>query len=195
MKIIAIVPSRFNSKYFPSKNIKELGNIPLVNYTLKTLNKIDSIQEIFIYASEPSITEYIGKGLNYTFLRRPSYLDSDETTIQDIVGEFLKNIDADIIALWHITSPFLKPETIKECIDKVVSGEHDSSLTAFKLNKFCWYDGKPLNYDLDSFTPKTRDLKPVIVEQSALYVFKKEVFEKGRRRIGHRPFIKFIIIT
>jgi len=192
MKIIAMVPSRFNSKHFPSKNIKELGNIPLVNYTLKTLNKIDLIQEIYVYASDASIKEYIGKGLNYTFLKRPSHLDSDEATIQDIIGEFLNAIDADIIVLWHITSPFLKAETIRECIDKVLSGENDSSLTAFKLNKFCWYDGKPLNYDLNEPTPKTRKLKPVIVEQSALYVFKRNVFDRGNRRIGQRPFIKFI---
>jgi CMP-N-acetylneuraminic acid synthetase len=192
VRIVALVPSRLNSIRIPSKNIKELGNVPLVNYTLKTLNKIDAINEIFIYASEPSIIEHIGKGLKYTYLERPSYLDSDETPIQDIIREFLKKVDADIIVLWHITSPFLKAETIKECLDRVQSGEYDSSFTAFEVKGFCWYEGRPLNYDLDKPTPKTRNLHHVIVEQSALYIFKREIFEKGNRRIGQKPFIKYI---
>lgn len=192
MRIVALVPSRLKSDSVPSKNIKELGAVPLVNYTLKTLNKIDAIEEIFIYASEPSITAHIGKGLNYTYLERPVYLDSEDTAIQDILREFLKKVDADIIVLWHITSPFLKAETIKECLDKVQSGKYDSALTAFELKKFCWYEGKPLNYDLDKPTPKTKDLHPVIVEQSALYIFKREIFERGNRRIGSMPFIKYI---
>ena len=192
VKIVALVPSRLSSNSVPTKNIKELGDVPLVNYTVKTLNKIDAIDKIFIYASEPSITEHIGKGLKYTYLERPSYLDSDDTSSQDIIREFLGKVDADIVVLWHITSPFLKAKTIKECLDRVLSGEYDSAFTAFELKTFCWYMGKPLNYDLDVPTPKRRDLHPVIVEQSALYVFKREVFERWNRRIGQKPYIKYI---
>jgi len=192
VRIVALVPSRLSSNSVPSKNIKELGDVPLINYTVKTLNKIDAIKEIFLYTSEPSIIKHIGKGLKYTYLERPSYLDSDDTSTQDIIGEFLRTVDADIVVLWHITSPFLKAETITECLGRVQSGEYDSSFTAFELKTFCWYEGKPLNYDLDKPTPKRRNLHPVIVEQSALYIFKREVFERGNRRIGQKPYIKYI---
>ena len=192
VRIVALVPARLSSNSIPSKNIKELGDVPLVNYTLKTLNKIEAINEIFIYASEQSIIAHIGKGLKYIYLERPPYLDSDDTSTQDIIREFLNEIDADIIVLWHITSPFLRASTIKECLDRVMSGEYDSAFTAFEIKKFCWYKGKSLNYDLDKPTPKTRDLHPVIVEQSALYIFTKEVFKRGGRRIGQKPYIKYI---
>lgn len=192
MKTIALVPSRLNNKRMLSKNVRELGGVPLVNYTIKTLNRIDIIDEIVVFASEPSVCAYLGKGLNYRYLERPDFLDKDETTTQEIIAEFLKEVNAEIIVLWHITSPFLRAKTIRECIDKVISGEHDSALTAFELKKFCWFEGKPLNYELDAPTPKTQSLKPVIVEQSALYVFTEEVFRNGERRIGKTPFIKFI---
>ena len=192
MKIVALVPSRLNSKRSSSKNARELGGVPLINYTIKTLNKIDIIDEIFIFASEPSICAYLGKGLNYKYMERPAFLDEDETTIQEIIDEFFKEVDSEIVVLWHITSPFLRAKTIKECIDKVISGEHDSALTAFELKKFCWFDGKPLNYELAAPTPKTESLKPLIVEQSALYVFRKDIFEENSSRIGKTPYIKFI---
>ena len=192
MRIVALVPSRLRSNRIPSKNIKEIGDVPLVNYTIKALNNIKAIDEIFIFSSEPSIKEYIGKGLKYTYLERPEYLDDEKASIQDIIEEFLNEINADIIVLWHITSPFLKADTIKECLDRVLSGEYDSAFTAFEINKFCWYKGKSLNYDLDKPIQKTRDLHPVIVEQSALYIFTKEVFKVGRRRIGKKPYIKCI---
>ena len=94
--------------------------------------------------------------------------------------------------LLHITSPFLKSETIKECIEKVNSGEHDSAFTAYEMKKFCWFRGEPLNYSLDTPTPRTQDIDPVIIEQSSLYVFKREVFEKTGQRICKKPYIKYI---
>jgi CMP-N-acetylneuraminic acid synthetase len=125
-------------------------------------------------------------------VERPSYLDSSNTNIQDIIREFLKVDNADIIVLWHITSPFLRPATIIECIEKVKSQEYDSAFTALEIKKFCWFQGKPLNYSLDKPTPRTQDILPVIVEQSHLYVFKRDVFERYGQRITDKPYIKVI---
>lgn len=192
MRTVALVPAKLKSDRVPFKNIKELGGIPLVNYTIRTLNKVSSIDEIIIFASEPSICNYLQHGLKYTFLERPEYLDSQEAKIQDIIREFLKKTDADTIVLYHITSPFLRAETVSDCIEKVNSGKYDSAFSAYEIKKFCWYKGRPLNYSLDISTPRTQDIDPVIVEQSSLYVFKKEVFEKTGQRISEKPYIKLI---
>ena len=192
MRIAGFIPSRLNSERVPAKNIKNLGGMPLVNYTVRALNKTGLVDDVVLFASEPSICEYLQHGLKYKFLRRPGSLDTADTKIQDIIAEFLKLDHADIIVLLHITSPFLKPETIVDCINKVKSGEYDSAFTAYKIGKFCWYQGKALNYSLDKPTPRTQDIDPVIVEQSSLYVFKRTVFEKTGQRISSRPYIKII---
>lgn len=190
MRTAGFVPSKLNSERLPFKNIKDLGGIPLVNYTVRALNKVSSIDDVIIFASEPSICNHIRHGLKFSFLERPEYLDSQEARIQDIIGEFLKRDNADTIVLLHITSPFLKAETISECIDKVNSGEYDSAFTANEIRKFCWFRGRPLNFSLDAPTPRTQDIDPVIVEQSSLYVFKRHVFEKTGQRISDKPYIK-----
>ena len=85
MRTVALVPARLNSERVPFKNIKELGGIPLVNYTIKALNNVSSIDDIIIYASEPKICEYIQHGLRYKFVKRPDFLDTQEAKIQDII--------------------------------------------------------------------------------------------------------------
>ncbi|MBN2057339.1 MAG: acylneuraminate cytidylyltransferase family protein [Candidatus Saganbacteria bacterium] len=192
MKVAGFIPSRLNSERVPQKNIKELGGIPLINYSLRVLNKVKGIDEAVVFASEPSICDHIEDDLEYTYLKRPASLDTAQTTIQDIISEFLKLNDADIIVLLHVTSPFLKPETVSECLAKVLSGEYDSAFTAYSFKKFAWFKGKPLNYSLDKPTPRTQDIEPIITEQSSLYVFKRDFFLKTKRRIGNKPYIRSI---
>lgn len=192
MKIVCIIPARLGTDKVPFQNIKELGGIPLVNYTVRTMNKVKLLDDIVIFASEPVIRDYIYQGLRYRYMERSKRLDAPEATTQEIIAEFLKKDKADIIVLWHITSPFLRPETISECIEKVSSGEYDSAFTAVEIKKFCWFRGKPLNYSLTMPTPRTQDIEPVIVEQGHLYVFRHEVFEKTGQRIANNPYIKII---
>ena len=192
MRTVGFIPSKLNSERVPHKNIKELGGIPLVNYTIRALNKVPALDDIVIFASEPSICDHIQYGLKYKYVERPAYLDTQEAKIQDLIREFLKKDDADIIVLLHITSPFLKPKTISECIEKVLSGGYDSAFSAYEIRKFCWFRGTPLNYSLEKPTPRTQDIDPVIVEQSSVYVFKREVFEETGQRISAAPYIKNI---
>ena len=192
MRIVGFVPSKLNSERLPRKNVRMLGNVPLINYVIRTLNKVELIDDIIIFASEPSIVEYIGKGLKYTFIERPAYLDTNEAKVQDFVGEFLKREKAEIIVLLHITSPFIKPETVLECLKNVISGKNDSAFAAQEVRKFAWYQGSPLNYSLEKPIPRTQDMEPILFEQSGLYIFRREVFETKAQRIGSNPFIKLV---
>ena len=192
MKIVGLIPARLGNDKVPFQNVKKLGGIPLVNYTIRAMNKVRLIDDIIIFASEPTICEYVSQGLKYRYTERPAHLDAPGTKTQDIIVEFLKMETADIIVLWHITAPFLKVETIIECVEKVKSHEYDSAFTAIEIKKFCWFKGEPLNYSLSKPTPRTQDIEPVIVEQSHLYVFTREVFEKTGQRISSNPYIKII---
>jgi CMP-N-acetylneuraminic acid synthetase len=189
MKIVAFTPSRLNSQRVPQKNIKMLGRMPLVNYALEAMNRIMSIDEIVIFASESSICNYIRPDLKYRLMERPAFLDTQEAKVQDLIREFLKANDADIILMFHLTSPFLRPETVDECIEKVRNGEYDSAFTAFSIDRRCWFKGRPLNFS--SINENSEKLEPVIVEHS-LYIFRRKVFETTGRRISVNPYIKIV---
>ena len=97
--------------------------------------------------------------------------------------------DADIYIAMCTTSPFTQKETIENALNKVLYEGYDSAFTAKKMQTFAWYNGKPINYDLDS-VPRTQDIEPVYVETSAFFIFKKQLWTRYGRRIGFRPYIQ-----
>lgn len=122
-------------------------------------------------------------------LKRPEYLDGDTINANDFIREFMKEVDADIYVNAHTTSPFAKPETVEELVEKVASGEYDSAFCVEPLRTFMWENGKPVNFDPDHF-PRTQDLPLIYGETSIAYVFTKESFLKHNRRLVSKPFIK-----
>ena len=193
MKFVGYVTVRLNSKRVPFKSIRKLNGVPLVSNTISILNRVDSISETILYCSQDSIRDYIDSELRYIFIKRPIHLDGDNITFNDILETIIDKIDGNYIVFLSCTSPFVKPETIQDMIDKIETGDYDSAFLATELYSFCWFDGKPLNYKLDS-VPRTQDLEPVIKETSSLYIFSKELFKKHKRRIGFKPYIKIVDI-
>ncbi len=189
MKIAAFVPIRLNSKRVVGKNLKMLGDKPLLQHILETLVKVPQISDVYVYCSQESIIPYLPQGVK--FLKRSTTLDSDETLGKEIYDAFVKEVDADIYMLAHTTSPFIKCDTIGNAIDKVVSGEHDSAFSAQKIQTFTWYNGKPLNYSLKEI-PRTQTIEPVLVETSAFYIFRREVWTQMHQRVGNTPYMAIV---
>lgn len=195
MKVVALIP--FWSNYQPSPNV--LNCIPLVNLGGKTLisrtielvNQIKLIDEVIVFASDKKVTNYIDEKVQYSFLKRDIALDSDGTSVEDIIESFLLKSNADIVLLIHPKRPFIKPKTIKECIEQVLLLNSDSSFAAPSIRSHLWFKDGPLNYSPSSDTRSFSKIEPVLVGPS-LYVFTKELFEVRRRILGKNPFIKEI---
>lgn len=188
MKIAAMVPVKMNSERMPGKNLRRFSDgTALITAFLKTLVKVKHIDEIYVFCSDERVKAYcIGP---VRFLKRPEWLDEAEAAPQDLIGEFMKCVDADIYLTAHCTSPFVKVKHIEEGIEAVVNGMHDSAFTAEKLRKLFWDDTlQAVNFDPEHI-PRTQDLKPVYSEVSAAYIFRREVFEKLHRRIGNTPYV------
>lgn len=186
MKVVAFVPIRLNSKRVVGKNLKLLGGKPLLQHILETLTRTTTIDEVYVYCSQEEIKPYLPEGIK--FLKRSETLDRDETLGKEIYEAFIKEVDADVYMLAHTTSPFIKAATIDNAVKQVTEGGHDSAFSAQKVQTFCWYDGKPLNYDLKEI-PRTQTIEPVYFETSAFYIFRKELWTEQRQRIGNNPYI------
>lgn len=189
MKTVAFVPIRLNSKRVVGKNLKLLGGKPLMCYILDTLVSVSGIDDVYVYCSQESIKEYLPEGVK--FLKRPEFLDRDETLGKEIYEEFTKTIDADVYVLAHTTSPFLKRETVENALNEIVNGGHDSAFSCEKVQTFTWYKGSPLNYDLKEI-PRTQTIEPVYVETSAFFMFKRDVWKVHKQRIGFNPYFALV---
>lgn len=187
MKIVAIVPMKLNNRRLPQKNTKAFTNgKPLCYYILSTLQKIEVIDEVYVYCSNPDIKEFIPDGVKY--LKRSNTLDQDSTKMNEVLHCFASDVPADIYIMTHTTAPFIKAESIVKGLNAVLSGQYDSSFAAKKLQDFLWKDGKPFNYQLNNI-PRTQDLPAFYEETSGFYIYKSEVIKQLNRRIGDNPFI------
>ena len=189
MKVVAFVPIRLNSKRVVGKNLKLLGDKPLLQYILDTLTSTPAIDEVYVYCSQEEIIPLLPQGVK--FLKRDVSLDRDETLGQEIYDAFIKEVDADVYILAHTTSPFIKAETIENAVKQVTNGSHDSAFSAQKVQTFAWYNGSPLNYNLKEI-PRPQTIEPVYFETSAFYIFRKEIWTVEHQRIGKTPYIAIV---
>ena len=181
MKVVALVPIKLNSQRLPHKNILPILGKPMCYHMVDSLVQTKNIDEVYVYCSDPKVTEYIPEGA--TFLQRDKKLDQDLVKGFEIYRSFIETVDADVYVLAHTTSPFTKTETIENALSHILSGECDSAFSAERVQTFAWYQGKAINYDLN-------DMEPIWVETSAFYMFKKEIFTEHNRRIGFHPYIQ-----
>ncbi len=188
MNTVALIPIKLGSKRGPGKNIKPFfDGTPLMSFIQKACLDAGNIDEVYIYCSDDAVIPYVLPGVKY--LKRPEYLDGDNINANDFIREFMNSVDADIYVNAHTTSPFARPETLEELVDKVAGGEYDSAFCAEPIRTFMWENGKPINFDPDHF-PRTQDLPLIYGETSIAYVFTKQSFIKHNRRLGSRPYIK-----
>lgn len=189
MKVVAIMPIKMNNERCPGKNTRNLGGKPLLQHELDNLLKVEEIDSVNVFCSDEAIVPFLPKGVE--FIQRPDYLDLPTSNFTQIFENFIEHRDADIYVYAHATAPFITVDTMKKCVNAVVSGEYDSAFCAIELHDYLWQDGQPLNFDASN-VPRTQDLKPIYQETSGVYVFTKEVFEKYHRRIGVKPYISVV---
>lgn len=187
MKVVALVPIKLNSQRLPHKNILPIAGHPLCWHICHALNEVKEIDEVYVFCSDEKVKEYIPEETKL-LIRNPR-LDHDEVKGFEIYAEFIRQVDADVYVLAHTTSPLIQPKTIKNALGHVLDGSHDSAFSAQKIQTFAWYQGKPVNYDIND-VPRTQDMEPVYVETSAFFIFEKKIFTKHHRRIGFSPYIQ-----
>ena len=187
MKTVALVPIKLNSQRLPHKNILPIAGKPLCWHLVNTLLQAKGINEVYVYCSDPTVQRYLPEGAIYK--QREKWLDGDLVKGFDIYRSFINEVDADVYVLAHTTSPFIKVSSVENAISHILSGENDSAFSAERIQTFAWYNGQPINYDLND-VPRTQDLEPIWVETSAFFMFKKDIFTVYNRRIGFKPYVQ-----
>jgi N-acylneuraminate cytidylyltransferase len=116
LKKIALIPARSLSKRIPNKNIKLLGNHPLLAYSIcsaiesKIFDKVVCITDSLLYAE---IASYYGAEVPFL---RPKEISTDESSdiewVNWILLDIYKDLKFDIYSILRPTSPFRTKDTI-----------------------------------------------------------------------------------
>ncbi len=154
--IIALIPARSGSKRIPDKNIKLLGEHPLMAYTIKNalesgiFKKIICVTDSYEYGE---IAAYYGAEVP---ILRPKTISTDFSPDIDwlkwIIG-FLErnNFQFDAFSILRPTSPFRHAKTIKKAWQKFLSSQPTHSLRA--IQKCKEHPGKMWKIEEDFISP------------------------------------------
>lgn len=102
--------------------------------------------------------------------------------------------DTDLFVYAPCTSPFIKPETISQCIRAFLNREGDTDCvsTVSSIKEFMWHDGKPVNYDPLN-APNSQNLPDIVALNFGATITSKEDLVRNRNIIGKHP--KFVLTS
>jgi len=131
--IAALIPARAGSKRVPGKNIKELGGIPLLVYSIRTALECPSIDAVYV-STEDAATINIASRVGANIITRPEALAQDASTDYDVVNHALTKMpeDVDLIVYLRPTTPFREVEVVQQAIETFRGGSY-SSLRSVEL--------------------------------------------------------------
>jgi CMP-N-acetylneuraminic acid synthetase len=124
--------------------------------------------------------------------RKPE-ICGDLVSMNLVLADDVANVDADIYLMTHTTNPLLSANSIRDALstfqkELAVHGA-DSLFTVDKIQtRFYREDCSAVNHDPGNLI-RTQDLEPWFEENSNLYLFTRESFDKTGARIGEFPMM------
>jgi CMP-N-acetylneuraminic acid synthetase len=168
--VLAIILARGGSKRLPGKNVKILGDKPLIAWTIEAAKKSKYIDRIIVSTDSKNIKNVaLDWGAETPFLR-PSHLATDgassEVAIIHAIDYLQQNesIGYDYFILLQPTSPFRKGVHIDEAIKKL-----SESVDASTVISVCEVDRGSINLTGTKLFPNS-------AINGAIYICKTNVF-------------------
>ena len=194
MKITAVIPIRSGSQRVKDKNLRAFADTNLMELKIINLLQVPELTSIVVNTNSELAIEIVNKsyrGGGVTTHRREEYYASSQCSGSEFFRHLGEVTDTDLFVYCPCTSPFIKPETVSQCINQFIStSDYDCLATVSSVKEFLWLDGDPMNYD-PAHAPNSQDLPDVVALNFGVTVVRKEDLIKNSNIIGKNPqFVK-----
>ena len=188
--VLAIIPARGGSKTLPRKNIKKLGNKPLLAYTVKEALKSKYIDRAIVSTDDDEIAQIAKNyGAEIPFLRPKKFARDDSLSISVVLHclDYLKekeNYSPDIVVFLPPTAPFRRTKHIDEGIEKI---EHYQAVAGVcPVKQHPYFMMKKDNEDLlspyiniQTRPERKQDVPQLYYVNTSLYIAKREYYDRA----------------
>jgi CMP-N,N'-diacetyllegionaminic acid synthase len=189
MKILTLITARGGSKRLPGKNLRSLGGIPLIVWSINVVQGLSEICDTLVSTDDPGIAEVARNSGALVPWLRPPELATDTASSIDVCLHALnwyesENGKVDGIMLLQPTSPFRSRESILQGIELFRLHQHrpvigvslaeSHPMWCFKIEEETMYpfiEGGGLNM-------RSQDLPPAYVVSGAFYLSAPESLRK-----------------
>lgn len=173
-KMIAMIPARLGSKRIPKKNLRFLGEKPLIQYPIDLALQIPEFESVWVNTESEELGKAI-EGMGAKFHRRPEEFSADTCTNREFTYHFMQNHECDYVIMVNSTSPLLSLDTIKDFVKFVNEHDYDTVLSTISEKAESFYKGEPLNFDIKNKV-NSQMLEPIEKTVWALTAWKRETF-------------------
>jgi N-acylneuraminate cytidylyltransferase len=132
-RVIAVIPARGGSKSVPGKNIRLLGEKPLLAWSVDVARQVSEIDRIIVSTDDDQIGA-VGRLHGAEVYARPRHLATDEALVIDALKNLLQTLRAEgekpeWVVLLEPTCPLRTANDVRECLGLIAQGDFDSVAT------------------------------------------------------------------
>jgi len=193
MNILAVIPARAGSKGVPGKNIKILGNKPLIAYSIERYKEKKNFFEIMVTTDSDSIAAVaLEWGANIPFIR-PEALAEDTTPTLAVLQHVLECYENqgkffDAVCLLQPTSPFREKGLIDKAIEKFIATNADALVSVLPVpheyNPHWTFEVNSEGYlkiatGESKLISRRQELPMAYHRDGAIYITKSEIIKQG----------------
>jgi CMP-N-acetylneuraminic acid synthetase len=182
-KIIAMIPARIGSTRLKMKNLALLNGKPMIYYAIKAAKDAKVFDKIVIN-SDSQIFKKIADRYGVDFYLRPKKLGGSEIKSDDVVFDFIKNHNSDIIVWVNSISPLQTSDDIKKTIQHFIKNKCNSLITVVERQAHCIYKKEPLNFKIKGKFEQTQDLIPLEEMVYSIMMWKSSSFINLMKKEG-----------
>lgn len=192
MKTACFIPVKANSERVPGKNLRVLNGKKLYQYICEHVRAANVFDDVYVDTNSEEVATYAESMGFYAIERKPELAKNTANGNDLLIHHQQLYPDYDYYFQLFATAPYMQPETIKACYNRLTTSEEfDSCFTAIANHSFYWFANTPINYRPD-ILPRSQDMLPMIEETTGLYGISAASLKRYHCRIGRKPYIHFV---
>jgi CMP-N-acetylneuraminic acid synthetase len=201
MRVFAVIAARAGSKGLPGKNVRPLGGVPLIGWTIAAAKKAKTLTDAWVSTDGADIAAAAKAHGGTVPFSRPAELATDGASIVDAlkhaVGEYEKaHGKVDVVVLLQASTPLRTAAHIDAAVQAVLDGADSAQTVSLDehhpLHKFTLEGGKLAPVYEDDGRAANRQSAPKIYRPNGgVFAVKRDlVMEKGLLRgADHRGIV------
>lgn len=200
--IVAIIPARSGSKSIKNKNIKILGKIPLIAWSIKLCKRSKLITNIVVSTDSKKYASIAKKFGAHNVILRPKNISQDRSTDYEMIDHTIKHLkfkNYDYIALIRPTTPLRKVKIIDRALKFFIKSKynslrsiHQNPETSYKTLEISSKNFlKPLKgskLSLDDLNKPKEFFKKTYIPNGYIDIFKKKFILKNKKLLGNKVY-------
>lgn len=142
-KILVVIPARGGSKGIPRKNIRLLGDKPLISYAINLAKSSQYVDDVVVSTEDTEIAGIAEKS-GASIIRRSPDLAGDRIPLDPVIFDATVQKEKqafdeyDIVITLRPTSPLIKTETLDSAIEKFESFDVDTVISVVEDRHLSW---------------------------------------------------------